>query len=130
MDTMSRVVRHIRLYTTRAHLRGDLIYDTADPYAVTLIVRERTAVRWTFARDLLRDGRLLPTGMADVQVSPNGGLIRIRLESPDGRATIHLERADVNEFLVDTFALVPDGREAAFLDLDAKLAELLEGETA
>ena len=48
----------------------DLTYTSRDPYAVQASFRtgNGTAVDWVFARDLLRDGLVGPSGTGDVRV--------------------------------------------------------------
>ena len=52
-------------------IESDLVFDPADPYAVTIVFRTGAQeVRWTFARELLIAGRFTPTGDGDVHVWP------------------------------------------------------------
>jgi hypothetical protein len=86
-------------------------------------------VEWVFARDLLRHGLSNPTGDGDVHVWPSWGtgreLLMISLTSPDGQAVLEASADDVRSFLDRTTAVVPDGQESDFLDLDAALTRLL-----
>lgn len=48
-----------------------LVYDPADPFAVTLAFRTDTQqVTWTFGRDLLIEGLYEPTGDGDMHIWP------------------------------------------------------------
>lgn len=52
-------------------LEGELVFDAADPYAVTMHLEAKAGrVTWTFARDLLAEGLYDPAGDGDVQVWP------------------------------------------------------------
>ena len=52
-------------------MEGELRYDPADPFAVTLtIFAPGWPVRWTMARDLLLGGCYAPAGEGDVRVEP------------------------------------------------------------
>ena len=71
-------------------IEGELVFDHADPYAVVMHLEARSGtVTWTFARELLDEGRYTPVGDGDVQVWPclsNTGeaVVIIELRSPDG----------------------------------------------
>ncbi len=47
------------------------------------------------------------------------------MTSPFGPAQFEASAAAIEAFLAQTYQLVPDGQESAYLDLDAELAELL-----
>src|SRR6478736_4377323 len=50
---------------------ADLVFDPADPYAVTMVFRTGVQeVLWTFGRELLVEGLFEPTGDGDVHVWP------------------------------------------------------------
>ena len=50
---------------------ADLVFDPADPYAVTMVFRTGVQeVLWTFGRELLVEGLYEPTGDGDVHVWP------------------------------------------------------------
>ncbi|MEV6644552.1 SsgA family sporulation/cell division regulator [Amycolatopsis sp. NPDC051371] len=95
-----------------AKLALELVYDTTDPWAVTLTAAGR---EWLFARDLLASGCNEPTGDGDVQVRPDTGgdlsRVVIALSSPTGEAEVAVPRGDVESFLDTAEALVPAGRE-------------------
>jgi hypothetical protein len=90
----------------------ELVYDSADPWAVRLLVAGR---EWLFARDLLASGCNEPAGDGDVQVRPDtgGDLSRlvVALSSPTGAAEVAVPRGDVESFLDTAEELVPAGRE-------------------
>lgn len=117
-----------------AAITAVLEYDpAADPFAVSARFDVAgSGVVWTFARDLLLDGLLEPTGDGDVHVWPaeddeGGPLIALELNSPDGEALLQVRAADVHRFLRQTLASVPRGSESDLLDLDDLLARLLAG---
>ena len=51
--------------------------------------------------------------------------MNIAMTSPYGHAQFEVSAAAIETFLAQTYQLVPDGSESAYLDLDAELAELL-----
>ena len=112
-----------------------LSYDSQDPYAVhvTFYTEERAPISWSFARDLLAEGTVRPSGFGDVQLWPgsadHAGLLCLKLASPDGQALFTLSMDLVTPWLCRTYHLVPTGFEGASLDLDRELSRLL-GEVA
>jgi sporulation and cell division protein SsgA len=107
-----------------------LRYSAADPYAVRAVFSgDGMEVEWVFARDLLRTGLATPIGDGDVHVWPSWGtgreLVMISLTSPDGQAVLEASADDVRTFLDRTAAVVPDGEESLYLDLDAAVTRLL-----
>ena len=113
-------------------LRATLRYDPADPFAVEATFGPADeAIVWVLGRDLLSDGLLAETGVGDVRVWPqewhdsDPDIVLIELSSPDGCATLAVDAADLATFLRRTFAVVPRGVEAEFLDLDGVIARLL-----
>ena len=56
-------------------VKVDLTYGSRDPFAVQASFRtgNGTAVDWVFARDLLHDGLIAPSGTGDVRVRPMPG---------------------------------------------------------
>lgn len=110
---------------------AELVFRPEDPYAVTVefVVDEDERITWTFARQLLHEGTVLPTGDGDVRVWPadgsGGRVLRLRMSAPSGRAVFEVRSEAVVEFLLATYACVPAGTEVQHLDLDAALRELL-----
>ena len=116
-------------------VHADLSYSHSDPYAVRVAFHTGGAeiVEWTFARSLLTDGVTHPVGDGDVQVWPASDTaasptVCLSLSSPSGRALFEAPLTRVVEFLTETYALVPTGCESDFVDVDAELSTLLEGE--
>ena len=73
---------------------ADLVFDPADPYAVTMVFRTGVQeVLWTFGRELLVEGLYEPTGDGDVHVWPclssdGSAVVIIELCSPDGELLV------------------------------------------
>lgn len=113
-------------------VRGELRYDSSDPFAVSGDFQlDAQAVRWVFARSLLRAGLYEPTGAGDVRVCPAlddeaRAVVHIELSSPDGTAVLRARAGDVATFLRRTEGLVPPGCESAHVDLDGALSQLLD----
>jgi len=116
-----------------ADLSGELRYDPADPFAVSLAIGTECGdpVVWTFARDLLSAGVSAPSGEGDITIEPAGveigdeeRALRITLAT-DCLATMLVSMDRVVEFLVGTYALVPTGAKLERVDLDAEIAALL-----
>jgi Streptomyces sporulation and cell division protein, SsgA len=110
-----------------------LTYYGRDPYAITVTITDVAGVVqiWRVSRELI-------TRAEDADESCPAGLDRIRLWTrPDpGHATLvigmtasflavlELDLEPVIKFMSRTLELVPSGRESAYLDPDAELAEL------
>ncbi len=119
-------------------VRAELNYDISDPYAVQVSfhtgggVTGGDVVQWTFARQLLSDGVVVPAGEGDVQVWPSNGsgapAVCLSLSSPSGRALFELPLGELVEFLGRTYEAVPTGAESHHVDVDAELALLLWAE--
>jgi hypothetical protein len=106
-------------------------YSTDDPFAVcmNLLVTAGVEVTWVVGRDLLAAGTERLSGESDFKVWPSRGPHRpslyLRLERPQVRATFVADLTTVRRWLDETYALVPSGREATFLDWDALTESLL-----
>jgi sporulation and cell division protein SsgA len=117
-----------------AALDAELRYDPADPFAVSLAIGTECGdpVVWTFARDLLSAGVGSPQGEGDITVEPDFAsdldsderMLRITLAT-DCLATMLVPAAQVVEFLVESFTVVPTGSELDRVDFDAEIAALL-----
>jgi Streptomyces sporulation and cell division protein, SsgA len=109
-------------------------YDTADPFAIKLIFtnvvdedRDGEDVEWCFARDTLASGLVsdTPHGIGDIKVWKRlDGKLAIALDSPEGNATLAMERAPVMRFTRRIYNAVPEGFELNFVDIDAAIASL------
>lgn len=127
--------RSLTTYTTFRVTGGDspehvidaeLTYDSVSPYAVGIAFRgAHGVVGCTFARDLLADGLLAPAGIGDVHVRPGRDVeLVLELRSPSGVVALYADIADIAEFVVATYDLVPAGHEVLDIDFDAELAKL------
>ena len=106
-------------------------YRSSDPFAVamTFVTGDGNLV-WTFGRDLLARGIDSPVGEGDVHVAPAIGIsgramVSIELSSPDGHLVLLARSSDVNDFLVRTLAVVPQGTESDFFDVDMLITQVL-----
>jgi hypothetical protein len=107
-----------------------LEYRAEEPYAVRATFRTGTAdIEWMFARDLLADGLLRPTGEGDVVVWPEHSgpapLVLLALNSPSGQAVLEADRAVVSAFLDRTWEIVPRGSEGGAMDVDRWINAIL-----
>jgi hypothetical protein len=126
------VASHLRVDTLDLVLEAELTltYTTKDPLAVTLTFpppgAEQSATTWVLSRDLLASGLQAPAGEGDVVIRPTGRRrVMVTLTSPDGRVRGELERAPVEAFIRETYALLPAREENAALDLDGLISALL-----
>lgn len=112
-------------------LIATLDYSADDPYAIRVAfhVGNDEPVEWIFARELLTVGIVRMVGHGDVRVWPtesNGEqIVNLSLSSPFGRAHFEAPLAPLTDFLDRTYAIVPAGREADFIDIEAELDDLL-----
>ncbi|KDO11015.1 sporulation protein SsgA [Amycolatopsis mediterranei] len=106
-----------------------LLYDPADPWAVTLLIAGH---EWLFARELLATGLSEPAGDGDVVVRPDTGgtfgHLLLTLTTPAGCADVALPRGTVESLLAAAEALVPRGCEG--IDWDSEWARLANGPAA
>jgi hypothetical protein len=114
-------------------IEADLVFDPADPYAVTMVFRTGVQeVQWTFGRELLVEGRYEPSGDGDVHVWPclsseGTAVVIIELCSPDGELLVQAASRRVDQFVNAMLRSVPDGQESAFVNFDRELSQLLAG---
>lgn len=121
------VLTHTSSEGVRTPVAATLSYRAGEPYALGLAfhVAPRQSVEWVFARDLLSDGLVRPTGEGDVRVWPGGPFVHVLLSSPNGNASFEVPTDVLVAFLSSTFDLVPLGRESDQLDLDLELGDLI-----
>jgi hypothetical protein len=94
-----------------------LIFRPAEPHAITAVFNSDTEDEraWTFARDLLADGRQHSVGLGDVIVWPGtedigataDRRVFFRLRCPDGTALLSMTGMDATAFLDSTQPFVP-----------------------
>ena len=113
------------------HIHSVLAYQHQDPFAVNMtFLTPDESLTWTFGRDLLIEGLRRTSGDGDVSVapsiSPDGrAIVLITLSSPDGHLILQAPTSQISEFVARSLAVVPIGDEAANLDIDALITELL-----
>ncbi|WP_157255060.1 SsgA family sporulation/cell division regulator [Nonomuraea typhae] len=117
--------------------RVKVVYDPADPYAVHLHFPSptgRSAIVWTFARDLLEQGlaqhRPDPVGLGDVTVGPAEAddYIEITLHPRRPEAVrLFARRDEATSFVAQIYRRVPDQHEDEWIDWSAWLTEVLGG---
>lgn len=107
---------------------ADLVYDPADPFAVSVAFHadDRT-VTWTFGRELLVEGAYEPAGVGDVQVWPclaehGAAVVMIELFTPGSNVLLQASSRVVAGFVAEMLAAVPLGEEP--VDLDEAVAAL------
>lgn len=107
-------------------------YLAEEPYAVHLVfpgwaTADGEEAVWTFGRDLLLDGLHGAAGDGDVRVIPmrEEGRTAILLVGPEGSARLEVQSQQLRDFLAATEACVARGREAAEIDWDGGIAQLL-----
>ncbi|WP_052442641.1 SsgA family sporulation/cell division regulator [Streptacidiphilus neutrinimicus] len=108
-----------------------LTYSSETPWQVAIdfpreAVTDRRPARWVVGRELLLDGLAAPCGEGDVRVWPQGRSTVLELRTRTGSAVLTVRAAALREFLNDTYALVPGGREADHVDWDAVVTQLQE----
>jgi hypothetical protein len=115
------------------YIQAELRYSATDPVAVTVVfdVTAPEPVPWVFARDLLSSGLDQPSGDGDIKIWPaidshGTPTVRVRLSSPDGDAVLEAPASAVEDFLIQTWTLVPTGVEGRLLSIDALLDSLLD----
>ena len=107
-----------------------LAYCESDPYAVGMTFHVPAGeVPWVMARCLLRQGLTQPVGDGDIHLAPGidedgHAVVRMTFHSPEGRLRVAARSAELLEFLVRTWQLVPVGDETALVDLDSLVEAL------
>ena len=113
-------------------LEADLVFDPADPFAVTMVFRTGVQeVRWTFGRELLVEGLYEPTGDGDVHVWPclssdGSAVVIVELCSPDGEALVQAPAGEIISFVDRMTAAVTPGAET--VDVEAAIAAIFAAE--
>ena len=117
-------------------IEAELQYDPRDPYAVTTVfMTGASQVRWTFGRDLLREGLYEPCGDGDVHVWPcldshGHAVVIIELCSPDGEALVQAKTGDLSSFVERMTKAVEPGTESALTDVDGAITAILAADLA
>ena len=131
-EVRSALTLHLVVPKADVELEAVLRYDADDPYAVHLAFPTgpgREGIEWMFARQLVADGLVAPSGQGDVRIWPSpedtDSSVYLQLSSPSGRALFTTPRRGLVEFVRRCHGLVPPGTEGVHLDLDAELDMLL-----
>jgi hypothetical protein len=115
---------------TTIPVHADLAYDPRDPFAVTVTFHpDDVPVTWTFARCLISDGLVEPSGDGDVHVWPcldeeGRAIVTVELCSPHGDALVEMPAADVTCFADRMHTVVAEGCESDHQDIDALIAAI------
>ena len=107
-------------------VNAELRYHCDDPFAVQVLlsVDQSPAICWTFGRELLMIGTVMPTGIGDVQIFPTHDGVIIELRSGGAAARLLAHTADIGAFADHTLVLVPLGSEMDHYDLDRDLTSM------
>lgn len=100
--------------TSRAGSLVSLSWNTADPYAITLLVHDNLTGEpstWVFGRELLIEGG----GLGDVRVR-HGLVTSIELDSPTERMVLRLCVTWTERFISYTEEVMPLGTEPSLAD--------------
>jgi hypothetical protein len=112
-----------------APVEAELQYNPEDPYAVAVLFHTgQGKVEWMFARDLLADGLLTPSGEGDIMVRPASDdpeRVLLELNAPTGFAILSADAEHIAEFLDLTYDVVQPGEEDLWIDFDRELAKLV-----
>lgn len=105
-------------------------YAAHEPLSVTAAFHAGgNEVRWVFARDLLADGTMHPSGEGDVTIWPasigSERVVCIALRSPSGQALLEAPADEIAAFLARSYEVVDREQEARLLDIDGLINELL-----
>ncbi|MEU1536221.1 SsgA family sporulation/cell division regulator [Streptomyces fagopyri] len=117
----------------RIPLEATFHYTEADPLVVRveLTVSEGRTVAWALSRDLLFDGTEEPSGIGDVRLWPSAvgthRVLHMRLEVGSASCLFEMDLGQLQDWLLDTFALVHPGTELDEVDWDAVTADLFGG---
>jgi Streptomyces sporulation and cell division protein, SsgA len=113
---------------TGDQITATLSYNVYEPFAVNaaFALADSPAVQWVLARELLRDGIALPTGLGDIKIYPTADGLLIELYSPSGRAVLVAPTAPVVAFVQAIYTAVPEDREAEFFSIEAELDRLAD----
>ena len=108
-----------------------LAYDTKDPYALTMELEIRDSSHpstWVLGRAMVAEGLLVPSGLGNVQITPaTPEFVLLQLGAPgEDQASLWMSLPEVEEFLENTYDVVPVGEEERWLEVDATLHRILD----
>lgn len=107
-------------------------YTAMDPFAVTLAVRVRSDrwVDWLVARDVVIESLAGPSGEGDIRMSPqvvqDYDIVEIEILSTDGFAVLEVDRDLLAHFVESSLALVPQGEEPSWMDIDGEIEKITQ----
>lgn len=106
---------------------SSLSYRSSDPFVVraTFTIPGARPVEWVLARDLLREGVVLPSGIGDVRLFPGDQGLLLELRSHQGRAFLYGAIDPIVDFVQRIYALVPDGTEDQHFCIDRELQSVI-----
>ncbi|MDT7788319.1 MAG: hypothetical protein QOF58_6738 [Pseudonocardiales bacterium] len=126
MRVASRTVfDFVRPNGNTAPVETELLYQSEDPYAVTMRFHAGGAVAtWIMGRDLLIEGMTTPSGLGDVRLRPHASRTLVLELISDRHVTVfRLPTGTLRKFLDATYRLVAPGAE--HFDADAFLDTVL-----
>jgi hypothetical protein len=107
-------------------VNAELRYYCDDPFAVQMLlsIDQSPAICWTFGRELLMTGVLMPAGIGDVQVYPTHDGVIIELRSGGAAARLLAHTPDISAFTDRTLAVVQRESEMDHYNLDIDLSAM------
>ena len=111
-----------------APVTATLTYRATEPFSVraSFAVPGAPVVHWILARDLLREGVALPSGLGDVRIIPVNDGFLLELRSDSGRAFLVGGIQPLITFVQRMYTLVPAGAESNHFSMNAELRRLLD----
>jgi hypothetical protein len=108
-------------------ITATLTYDATEPFSVraSFVIQGCEPVHWVLARDLLREGVALPSGLGDVRIYPGESGFLLELRSDNGRAFLYGPIEPLVEFVGRMYGLVADGAEHEHFSFEAELERLV-----
>ncbi|MET9879542.1 SsgA family sporulation/cell division regulator [Actinacidiphila glaucinigra] len=104
-------------------------YSAADPFAVHMNFGRVDGVHeaiWVASRELLMAGLTTPTGQGDLLIGPwDRTRSYIALTGDAGTALLHIRTRKLSEFLATTARIVPVGGEAAYINWEPWIGDVL-----
>ncbi|MFI7499321.1 SsgA family sporulation/cell division regulator [Streptomyces sp. NPDC049687] len=110
-----------------------LRYTSDDPLAVhfvfpACVTLDGERATWVFARTLLAEGLVAPSGMGSVHIWPCGPSDTIvELHAPQGVTMLRFGSATLHRFLLRSYTVIEAGEELRGRVLDRDVAALLDG---
>lgn len=126
---MERFTHRLPAVVEGVELEVPCHYNTKQPWSLRFVAVVPRAdgtrcERFHVARRLLSDGLIGPVGTRDVKVVPSNLWIELRFQQyyPDGFSlSVYLDRQALFDALTASYQLVPEGKEAEYMDWDEGL---------